>query len=168
MTRFIRALILLIALAHPFAAHAESYPSRTITIVVTSAAGGITDVIARAIGQRLSAAWGQTIVIENKGGAGHSIGASAVAKAVPDGYTLMFTTMGVLAVNPHTSAKVTFDTFKDFTYISTVASTPHVIAVNPSVAAKTLPELVALARSKPEGLSFGTAGIGSSPSTGTE
>jgi len=147
-------------------AGAATYPSKPITLLVPFGAGGITDLVARATAKVLAQQLGQPIIIENKPGAGGNIAAELLKHAKPDGYTLMFTTMGVLAVNPHTSAKVTFDPFKDFTYISTVASTPHVIAVNPSVAAKTLPELVALARSKPEKLSFGTAGIGSSPFQG--
>jgi len=165
MTRFIRALILLIALAHPFAAHAESYPSRTITIVVTSAAGGITDVIARAIGQRLSAAWGQTIVIENKGGAGHSIGASAVAKAPPDGYTLMVTEAATVMIDPalHGKGKLPYDADKDFIPVSGLVRIASALLAKSSFPAHNVKELLALARQKPGTITYGTAGIGTMP-----
>src|SRR5690606_19266696 len=109
---------------------------------------------------------GETIVVDNRPGAGGNIAAERLKHSKPDGHTLMFTSIGVLAVNPHTGAGVTFDSLNDFTYISTVASTPHVIVVNPTVKAKSLKELIELTKDKPESISFGTAGIGSSPFQG--
>jgi len=108
----------------------------------------------------------QPVVIDNRPGAGGNIAAEIVKRAKPDGYTLLFATVGVLAVNPHTDVQVRFDSAKDFSYVSTVASTPHVIAVGANVPAKTLGELVKLAQRKPEGVSFSTAGVGSSPYQG--
>lgn len=149
-------------------ATAAPYPDKPITLLVPFGAGGITDLVARATGKVLSEQLRQTVIVENKPGAGGNIAAELLKQAKPDGYTLMFTTLGIVAVNPHTLAKTTFDSFKDFTYISTVASTPHVIAVHPSVAATSLKGLVTLAKKSSDGLSFGTAGIGSSPFQGME
>lgn len=145
---------------------AAAYPERPITLVVPFGAGGITDLVARATGKALSEQLKQSVVIENRPGAGGNIAAEYVKRAQPDGYTLLFATVGVLAVNPHTDMQVRFDSIKDFTYISTVASTPHVIAVGANVQAKTLAELVKLAQAKPESVSFSTAGVGSSPYQG--
>ncbi|MGB6104635.1 MAG: tripartite tricarboxylate transporter substrate binding protein [Pusillimonas sp.] len=143
-----------------------AYPSSPITLIVPFGAGGITDLVARATAKVLEEQLGQSIIVDNRPGAGGNIAAERLKHAKPDGHTLMFTTLGVVAVNPHTGAGVTFDSLKDFTYISTVASTPHVIAVNPAVKANSLKELVELANEKPESISFGTAGIGSSPFQG--
>lgn len=145
---------------------AAAYPERPITLVVPFGAGGITDLVARATGKALSEQLKQPVVIDNRPGAGGNIAAEIVKRAKPDGYTLLFATVGVLAVNPHTDVQVRFDSAKDFTYVSTVASTPHVIAVGANVPAKTLAELVKLAQRKPEGVSFSTAGVGSSPYQG--
>ncbi|MFS8931379.1 Bug family tripartite tricarboxylate transporter substrate binding protein [Cupriavidus taiwanensis] len=150
----------------PFAAHAAEYPDRPITLVVPFGAGGITDLVARATGKALSEQLGQSIVVENRPGAGGNIAADFVRRAPPDGYTLMFTTVGILAVNPHTDVKVNFDSAKDFTYISLVGSTPHLVVVGAGVPAKTLRELVKLAQGKPDSVSVGTAGVGSSPYQG--
>ncbi len=149
-------------------AAAAEFPARPITLVVPFGAGGITDITARAVGKALSAQVGQAVVVENKPGAGGNIAADYVRRAAPDGYTLMFTTVGVLAVNPHTGMNVSFDSAKDFSYISLVSSTPHVITVNPAVKAADLRQLIEQARGKPESLSFGTAGVGSSPYQGMQ
>src|SRR5262249_22935375 len=100
MTKRLGASVLLIALASASAAQAQSYPSRTITLTVTAAAGGVTDVVARALGERLSQRWGQQVVIENKGGAAHVVGAQSVAKAAPDGYSLLVAEAGTFTINP--------------------------------------------------------------------
>jgi len=143
-----------------------AFPSHPITLIVPFGAGGITDLVARATAKELSVQLKQPVIVDNRPGAGGNIAAERLKHAKPDGYTLMFTTMGVLAVNPHMSTKVSFDSFKDFTYISTVASTPHAIVVNPDVKAGSLDELIATARDKPESISFGSAGMGSSPFQG--
>jgi len=143
-----------------------AYPSGPITLIVPFGAGGITDLVARATAKVLSDQLKQPIIVDNRPGAGGNIAAGRLKHAKPDGYTLMFTTLGVVAVNPHITADITFDSLKDFTYISSVASTPHVIAVNPDMKANSLKELIALANDKPESISFGSAGIGSSPFQG--
>ncbi|WP_427183828.1 Bug family tripartite tricarboxylate transporter substrate binding protein [Bordetella bronchialis] len=145
---------------------AGAYPDRAISLVVPFGAGGITDLVARATGKALSEQLGQAVIVENRPGAGGNIAADYIRRAKPDGYTLMFTTMGVLAVNPHTDMKSPFDSQKDFSYISLVANTPHLIAVNAGVAAENLGELIKLAKDKPNSISFGTAGLGSSPYQG--
>lgn len=147
---------------------AQNYPNKPIKLIVPFGAGGITDVVARAFAEPLSAELGQQVIIENKPGAGGNIAAELLKNSAPDGYTLMLTTIGVVSVNPHTYATIKFDSLKDFTYISTVAETPHVIAINPSVPAKNLSELIKLVKDKPESISFGTAGYGSSPYQGME
>src|SRR5207302_10017445 len=107
MARWLGALLGLGSLWLATAAQAQSYPTRPVTIVVTAAAGGLTDLVARGVGQQLSEMWGKSVVIENKGGAGHNIGAAAVAKAAPDGYTLMVSESGTFVSNPSLYAKGT-------------------------------------------------------------
>jgi tripartite-type tricarboxylate transporter receptor subunit TctC len=147
---------------------AQNYPNKPIKLLGPFGAGGITDVVARAFAEPLSAELGQQVIVENKPGAGGNIAAELLKTSASDGYTLMLTTIGVVAVNPHTYATIKFDSLKDFSYISTVAETPHVIAINPSVPAKNLSELIKLAKDKAESISFGTAGYGSSPYQGME
>jgi tripartite-type tricarboxylate transporter receptor subunit TctC len=165
MTRQIGTLILLGCLWVPGAAQAQSYPTKTITMVVTAAAGGVTDVVARAIGQRLSEKWGQQVVIENRGGGGHILGAQAVAKAAPDGHTLMVAEAGTYVINPtvYPKEKLNYDLEKDLIQITGLVRIHHALVTNPSVPAKTLGELIALAKSKPGTLTYGTAGLGSGP-----
>ncbi|MFS8977254.1 tripartite tricarboxylate transporter substrate binding protein [Cupriavidus necator] len=155
-----------VLLSIPLAGNAAEFPDKPITLVVPFGAGGITDLVARATGKALSEQLGQSIVVENRPGAGGNIAADFVRRARPDGYTLMFTTVGILAVNPHTDVKVNFDSAKDFTYISLVGSTPHLVVVGADVPAKTLPDLIKLAQRKPDSVSIGTAGVGSSPYQG--
>jgi tripartite-type tricarboxylate transporter receptor subunit TctC len=141
---------------------ASSYPSKPIRLVVPSAPGGGTDIVARLIGQGLQDAWGQTVVVDNRGGAGGNIGTEMVARAAPDGYTLLMGTVGTHAINPSLYARVGFDPIKDFAPITLVADTPSLLAVHPSVPAKTVRELVALAKAKPGQLSYASAGNGTS------
>ena len=161
-------LVPLVALIISNSVIAQSYPNKPIKLLVPFGAGGITDVVARAFAEPFSAELGQQIIVENKPGAGGNIAAELLKTSAPDGYTLMLTTIGVVAVNPHTYSTIKFDSLKDFSYISTVAETPHVIAINPSVPAKNMSELIKLAKNKPDGISFGTAGYGSSPYQGME
>src|SRR5207245_7681332 len=116
---------LLAALAGAPAAQAQSYPARTITLTVTAAAGGVTDVVARALGQRLAQAWGQQVVIENKGGAAHVVGAQSVAKAAPDGYSLLVAEAGTFTINPtlYGNGKLPYDEEKDFILITDILRT---------------------------------------------
>jgi tripartite-type tricarboxylate transporter receptor subunit TctC len=159
------ALILLASLAGASPALAQSYPSRTITITVTAAAGGVTDVVARAIGQRLSEAWGQQVVIENKGGAAHVVGAQSVAKAAPDGYSLLVAEAGTFVINPtlYGKGKLPYDEEKDFAPITGLVRINQALLGTPSLPANNVRELIALAKQKPGELTYGTAGIGSAP-----
>jgi tripartite-type tricarboxylate transporter receptor subunit TctC len=129
-------------------------------MVIPFAAGGVGDQIGRTIGQKLTEEWGQEIVADNRGGAGGNIGAGLVAKALPDGYTLLLANVGVLAINPAVYKEVPFDSVKSFEPISLVAGTPLVLVTHPSVPARTLKELIAFARTRPGQLNIASAGAG--------
>jgi len=147
------------------AAQAQSYPSRPITLTVTAAAGGVTDVVARALGQRLSEAWSQQVVIENKGGAAHVLGAQSVAKAAPDGYSLLVAEAGTFVINPtlYAKGKLPYDEEKDFAPITSIVRINQALLGHPSLPADTVRDLIALAKQKPGALTYGTAGVGSGP-----
>jgi tripartite-type tricarboxylate transporter receptor subunit TctC len=164
MTRW-PILILLAVAAGASSAQAQSYPSRPITLTVTAAAGGVTDVVARALGQRLSEAWGQQVVIENKGGAAHVVGAQSVAKATPDGYSLLVAEAGTFTINPtlYGKGKLPYDEDKDFAPITGLVRINQALLGHPSLPANNASELIALAKQKPGELTYGTAGIGSAP-----
>jgi len=149
-------------------ASAQDYPTRPITLVVPYAAGGGNDVLARVVAEKMSKALGQQIVIENRGGAGGSIATRQVAKAAPDGYTLVIGGTGTLAVNPTLYSNVGYDPRKDFAPVGLIATGALVILVNPSVPAKTMPELVALAKQEPGKLNYASAGVGSGIHLGAE
>ena len=151
---------LAVAVAAP-AARAQEYPTKPIRIIVSYAPGGGTDVIARVLARKLNEAWGQAVIVENRPGAGGNIGTEAVAKAAPDGYTLSLVPSSH-AIAPLFYAKLPFDVFKDFTFITLVASGPNIVVVNPSVPVKSIAELVSLAKEKPGELAFASAGVGSS------
>ena len=136
------------------------YPKQQIRIIIPFVAGGPTDVLARAIGVKLSERLGQPVVSDNRAGAGGNIGAEMAARAAPDGYTLMLGTAGILAVNPHLS-KVRFDTQKDFAPIGLTAALSSIMVVHPSLNVKSVKELIALAKAKPDGLSYASSGNGS-------
>lgn len=140
-------------------AHAETYPSRPIRFVVPFPAAGASDVLSRALAEKLTASLGQSVVIENRPGAGSTIGADFAAKAPPDGYTLLIIT-GSLPIAANLYRKLGFDLLKSFTPISLVANVPHVLVVNPSVPAKSVKELIALAKSRPGQLSAASQGNG--------
>jgi tripartite-type tricarboxylate transporter receptor subunit TctC len=165
MTNRLGTLILLAVLAGAGAAQAQSYPSRTITMIVTASAGGVTDVVARAVGQRLSERWGQQVVIENRGGGGHILGAQAVAKAAPDGHTLLVAEAGTYVINPNVypKDKLNYDLEKDLVQITGLVRIHHSLVVTPSLPVSSLGELIALAKEKPGTLTYGTAGLGSGP-----
>ncbi len=147
------------------AAEAQTYPSKTITIVVTAAAGGVSDVVARGIGQRLSQAWGQQVVIENKGGGAHIIGAQAVAKAPPDGHTLLVAEAGTYVLNPtlYSKEKLSYDTEKDIVPITGLVRISQALIANTGLPAQNVRELIDLANKKPGEITYGTAGVGSAP-----
>jgi tripartite-type tricarboxylate transporter receptor subunit TctC len=158
-----RSAALAIALAcFSASASAQIYPSRVIRLVVPFAPGGSNDIIARIIGERLTEALGQSVVIDNRPGAGGVIGTDSVAKAVPDGYTLMIGATSTLAANPSLYTKMSLDPTQDLTPITQIASGPFVLAVPSSLPATSVEELIALAKAKPGELNYGSSGIGSS------
>ena len=156
------ALLATLAAAAPMAALAQSgaYPDKPVKFVVPYPPGGGTDVIARIVQERFSALLGQSVLIDNKGGAGGSVGSEIVARSAPDGYTVLFT-LSSHTINPAIFSKMAFDTVKDFEPVGTVASLPQILVANPQVPANTLAELVALAKAKPGGLSYASVGNGS-------
>jgi tripartite-type tricarboxylate transporter receptor subunit TctC len=155
----VRVIALLALLALPAAA--QTYPSKPVKIVVPQTPGGATDVLARAIGQKLGERWGQPVVIDNRGGAGGVIGTDLVAKAPPDGYTLLVTYAGSQAINPSLYKNLPFDSVKDFATVTTVATVPFLLVVNPTLPAQSLKELIALAKAKPDTLTYASSGNGS-------
>ena len=145
----------------PAAAQAV-YPSKTITIVVPFAAGGTTDILARIVGQALTAELGQTVIVDNRAGAGGNIGAQVAAKAPADGYTLFMGTVGTHAINASLYKKMPFDPIKDFAPLTRVANVPNLLVANPAQPFKTVKELIAYAKANPGKLNFGSSGNGSS------
>lgn len=143
-------------------AMAQSYPSRAITLIVTSAPGGVTDVTGRALAQELTKAWGQPVIVENKGGAAHIIGAQAVARAAADGYTLLVGESGTFAVNPTLipKDKVPYDTERDFAPITGLVRIYQSLLAAKSLPVNNAAELIAFAKQQPEQLTYGTAGVG--------
>ena len=138
----------------------QNYPNKPVRIIVPFAPGGATDIVTRILAQKLTEAWGQTIVVDNRAGAGGNIGADLAAKATPDGYTLFMPSGSVMTANQHMYKKIPFDPEKDFLAITNVASGPQIVAVANNLAAKSVKELIALAKSKPGSITFGSAGVG--------
>lgn len=168
MAAILRLLLAAMWLASGVAAtSAQGYPSKPVRIVVGFTAGGPTDAIARIVAQKLSDSLGQQFVVENIGGAGGNTAAGQVARATPDGYTIMAISTGFV-VNPSLYARVPYDAVKDFAPVTLVAVSPNVVVVNPSVPAKTLLELVQLIRDNPGKYSFAGPGVGSTPHLGGE
>ena len=157
-----RTLALALLLLSTVGVAAAAYPEKPLRLIVPFPAGGAADVMARGMAERLSVELGQQIVIDNRGGAGGSTAAEAAAKSPADGYTLFFGTMGTQAINPALYPKLRYDPLKDFDPISLTHITPRVLVVGPSLQVKSVAELIALAKSKPGGLTYGSAGNGSS------
>jgi len=141
-------------------ASAQPYPSRPVRVVVPFAPGGAVDLVARTIAPKLTDAFGQTVVVDNRGGAGGTIGTDIVAKARPDGHTLLVASMGV-AVNAVLYPKLPYDTLKDLAPVTTLGEQPNIVVVHPSVPAKSVGDLVALAKSKPGQVTYASGGVGS-------
>ena len=159
LKRLSKIALLAAALCGPLAASAQSdWPTKPLRMIVPFPPGGVTDIVARAVGAKLGAELGQQVVIDNKAGASGAIGAELGAKAAPDGYTLIMGNISTLAINPVTFAKLAYDPVTSFDPVSMVAVQPLLIAVNPEVPAKSLAELVQLAKSRPGQLNYGTAG----------
>ncbi len=142
---------------------AQTYPAKPIRIVVPYAAGGTSDILARQIGPKLTDAWGQPVIVENKPGANGNVGADFVAKSPPDGYTLLLTDLGGLVISASVYPKLPFNPSKDFTPVVMVSYSPHVLAVNPAVQVKDVKELIAMAKAYPGKLNFAISGIGGAP-----
>src|SRR6185295_2042031 len=153
--------ILMVALLLSGSAVAQDYPSRPIRMIVPTTAGGSVDMLARTIGPRLNERWGQQVVIDNRSGAGGVIAAELTAKAPADGYTLIMATISSMATNVSLLRKLPYDPVRDFAPVTLVASQQLVLLVNPSVAAKSVQELIQLAKAKPGQLTFASAGSGS-------
>jgi tripartite-type tricarboxylate transporter receptor subunit TctC len=153
--------VVLAALVAPAVVQAQSYPSKPIRLIIPFPPGGSTDILGRSVAQKLSEAWGQQIIVDNRGGAGGTIGADLAAKAPADGYTLLMGHIGTLAVNVTLYPKLTYDPVKDFTPVSMVALVPNVLVVHPSLPVKTVTELIAYAKANPGRLNYSSGGNGS-------
>lgn len=143
------------------AASADNWPTKPIVLIVPFAAGGTTDLLARLVADGLSKGLKQNVIVENKPGAGANIGAAEVARAEPDGYTLLMGTPGPLAINPYVYPKMPFDPAQDFTAVSYVADVPNVILANPATGLKNIPDLLERAKANPGKLNWGSPGVGS-------
>lgn len=156
-----RTFLALICLAIG-AADAAAYPTRPITIIVPAAPGGVSDSLARAVGQRLSEAWGQQVIVENRGGANHQIGAAQVAKAQPDGHMLMLGAETIFVINPSLYSRLPY-AVKDFAPITALVRANQALLAHPGFAPRNVREMIALAKEKPGTISYGTSGVGSAP-----
>ena len=161
MKKTILSLLSFLAMLLPFAVQAQAYPTKPVRLLVPFAPGGTTDVLARLLAQKLADSMGQQFVIENKPGAGGNIGAELAVKSPADGYTLVMSFDGTMAINPNTYAKMPFDPQKDLVAVANVAQVPLLIVVHPGVAAKTVGEFVALAKASPGRINYSSAGHGS-------
>ena len=160
MQRIWRLAAVLAAALVPAIAGAQAWPSKPVRIVVPFAAGGATDVVARLLAQKLADSWGQSVVVENRAGAGGNIGAEAVAKSPADGYTLLMTSGSIVTANPYMYKGLAYDPVNDLVAITNVATGPQVIAVNPAVEAKDLKSFIEYAKANPKKVNFGSAGVG--------
>ncbi|HMH17625.1 MAG TPA: tripartite tricarboxylate transporter substrate binding protein [Burkholderiales bacterium] len=167
MTQFraavsVRLCATLCMLLFGFCAYAQDYPSKPVRIVVPFAPGGPNDIIVRLVAQKLTEAWGQPALVENRAGAGGNIGTDAVAKATPDGYTLLSVGPGSLIINP-LLGKVPYDTARDFAPVTLMARAPNALVAHPSLPANSVKELITLARLQPGRINYGSGGNGSTP-----
>jgi tripartite-type tricarboxylate transporter receptor subunit TctC len=157
-----RSLLALVTACIASAAFAQPYPNHTIRLVVPFPAGGTTDILARDVAKKLTDTLGQTVVVDNRPGAGGNIGADIVAKSAPDGYTLLMGTVGTHAINPSLYAKMPYDHVKDFVPVVLVAGVPNVLEVNPSLPINSVADLIKLAKAKPGTINFASSGSGTS------
>src|SRR5687768_1821557 len=158
---FARCTLFLIAAAMAASAAAQQYPSRTIRLIVGFPPGGGTDIIARMLAQKLTESWGQQLIVDNRPGATGMIGANAVAKSAPDGYTLLMGHVNSQAIAPTATPKPLYDPLRDFATVAYIGYVPNVLVVHPSTPAKNIKELVALAKARPGELTFASPGVGS-------
>jgi tripartite-type tricarboxylate transporter receptor subunit TctC len=162
MAAVIRSLLVLFFCLIPLVAGAQHYPSKAVRIIVPQTPGGATDVFGRLIAQKLSAAWGQPVVVENRAGAAGVVGTEVVAKAAPDGYTLVMGTIGTHAINSSIYKRMPYDPVRDFAPVTIVAAVPNVLVAHPSAPFRTVTELIAYAKANPGKLNFASSGSGSS------
>ena len=155
------------AVSSPAVAADAAYPSRPVRMIVPFAPGGPTDVIARVIAQKLTEAWGQQVVVDNRAGAGGNIGMGLAAQALPDGHTILVVSSSFV-VNPTLYAKIPYDPYKSFVPVTNAAASPNVFTVHPSVAAKSMQDIVALAKAHPRKYNIATPGVGTTPDLGAE
>ncbi|MGZ8993396.1 MAG: Bug family tripartite tricarboxylate transporter substrate binding protein [Burkholderiaceae bacterium] len=156
------AIVAALTVAHADVALAQSYPNKPLRIMVPFPPGGSTDVMARSLAAELTKSLGQPVVVENKAGANGNIGSAEVAKAPADGYTLLLSGVGTNAINHSLYPTMPYDSLRDFEHITLLAEGPNVLIVNPNFAAKSVPELVAMAKAQPGKLNYGSNGNGSS------
>ena len=156
-----KAVVLCFALLAATVCHAQSWPQKPVRVIVPFAPGGASDLMPRLVGEKLTSMWGQPVLIENRPGAAGNIGMEAGARAAPDGYTLVAAPNGNLVVNPHMYSRLAYDVFKDLAPVTRIAAVQNVLVVHPDVPAKTVKELVTLAREKPGTLNFASPGNGS-------
>jgi tripartite-type tricarboxylate transporter receptor subunit TctC len=155
-----RPIMMLLSAALSFNAYAQGYPEKTVRVVVPFPAGGAADIVARHVTTRLAAVIGQQIIVDNRGGAGGIIGGEIAARAPADGYNLLFASSSVLSINPHLGAKAPYDVITSFTPIVQIGHAPNVLTVHPSVPAKTVKELIVIAKAKPDALAYASNGAG--------
>src|SRR5262249_8973459 len=161
LSAFICGFASLLACAVPARAQTDAgWPSRPLRLIVPFAPGGTTDTIARLVARELTKSLGQSVVVENRPGAGGLIGAEAALKLPADGYTIFFATISTMAVQPALQPKLAYDPLKDFAPVTLIATLPYILAAHPSLPAHSLPQLVKLARAKPASISYGTPGYG--------
>jgi len=153
-----RTLLFVTLLGAVIQASAQSWPNKPVKLIVSQAAGGAPDIVARLVSDRLSRAWGQQVIVENRPGSGNIIGAQLAARAAPDGYTLFFATAAALVTNPYTFKALPYDPAKDFVPVGMVGKAPFFVLVHPSVQAKTLGELIAFEKLQPGKLTYATDG----------
>jgi tripartite-type tricarboxylate transporter receptor subunit TctC len=156
------AAILTVLAAMTGAANAQDWPAKQVTFIVPFSAGGTTDLFGRLLTQHMQQKFGKPFIVENRAGAGGNLGAAAVAKAAPDGYTFLVGTVSTHAINPFLYAKLPYDTVKDFQPVSLIARLPNILVVHPSLPPNTVPELIAYLKANPNKMSYGSSGTGTS------
>lgn len=156
----LRRLLAVACLTAASSAPAQGYPEKPVRAIVPFPPGGAADIVARHVAQKLTEALGVQFIVDNRAGAGGAIGAEAAARSTPDGYTLLFASSSAMSINPHIMAKASYDPLKSFSPVGLIGHSPNVLVVHPSVPARTVKDLVALARSRPESLAYGSNGSG--------
>ena len=155
-----RSFVMIAALLLAVAATAQPYPAKPVRVIVPFPPGGAADIVARAITHEMSRSWGTQVIVDNRAGAGGMIGAELAARAVPDGYTLLFASASPMSVSPHLAAKPPYHPVRDFTPIVLIGFSPNVLVVHPSLPARTMKELIAIARARPGQINYASNGVG--------